>query len=269
MAWLKYAFESTQPDVVYLFLCINDFFGHETQYGDAYYATQARLDESGLPIAFDMGALRVSDSNFYRLTLPGLRGLIARTLLALRNRHPSPTLTSEVIGELLATESAGMESLLARHVPDGRFAEYIREMVRLARPPAEWGPRTQVDVEMTLDFVKRMHGFLAGNDVKLIVSYAPFGWSVSPDETVPGKAFYGLAPDAMLPSDGLEARIRSFAERRGLPYMDLVEPLAAASLTSPQPLYFPKDGHWNVAGQQVVAAELLESLRSLPTPESK
>jgi len=264
LAWLQHAFESLRPDVVYLFLCINDFWALETQYGDAYYATQARLDEQGFPVGFDVDTTPLGDTRLYRLTLPGLRSLIAESLNGLRNGPPPPTtLTSDVMDTLLAAEPTELEPLLLRHVPEADLADLTREMVRLSRPPAQWNSRTRADVDRTLGFVALMHDFLAGMGVELVLSYAPFGWSVAPDETVPGKAFFGLAADAMLPSNGIEERIRSFAEDRVLPYLDLVEPLTAAALASSQPIYFPMDGHWTAVGQRVVGAELLKSVAAL------
>ena len=58
----------------------------------------------------------------------------------------------------------------------------------------------------------------------------------------------------------LPDRVRDFAERQGIPYLDLTAALRAAA-SAGDLVYFPDDGHWNAHGNDVAAGAGAQVIR--------
>lgn len=74
---------------------------------------------------------------------------------------------------------------------------------------------------------------------------------------------YPRLAERHLDLEGPARRLRAFCEAEGIPFLDL-EPLLRAEQERTQvPLHWPRDGHWNEAGNDAAGRELARFVRSL------
>lgn len=261
--WLYKNYEQVKPSLVIIVLCINDFFNFETKYGDVYYTTQTIFDKEGFPKYFKVNPNKkgYEGSLFYRLSFPESREFIRNMANRIAQWRTAPrNLGQADIDLLIKAPEENFEQLLRNKISDWKYAEYVREMVRLGRPYDKWGGDTSRNVGLSLHYITLMQQFLEKRNCRLVVTMAPFGWSVAADENIKGKVAYYLSQDAYLPSTGIEAKIQDYCQRRGLIYLDLPAILREYRQTYRNYLYFSVDGHWNANGHAVIAKAIHDFL---------
>ena len=86
--------------------------------------------------------------------------------------------------------------------------------------------------------------------------------------TVDGKELWGLAPNTVIPSRGIENRIRRFAEEQGIEYLDIPDMLRQTDERESRPLYFDRDGHWRALAHRYIADWLEAALVPEPGKEA-
>lgn len=66
--------------------------------------------------------------------------------------------------------------------------------------------------------------------------------------------------------------LRTFLEAEGIPYLDLLEVFRQRTQEQGAELYYPRDGHWNVAGHRLAGEEIgawLVTSGLVPTKEGR
>ena len=261
--WLIKRYSAIEPDAVIVFLCVNDFFNERSQYGDIFYEKKTVFDSSGMPQYFDIDVQHSQKRSgyFYSLTLPKIRTLIRGALALMADRKNRPEMIGQdEIGLLLSVDQENLENELDRIVGDWKYSEYVKEMIRLARNHETWDSYTEKNVDISLKYLLKMNEFLKIRNSGLLITFAPFGWAISPDETIPGKGAYRFGNDVLLPSDGLENRIKNFCIDEEISYIDLTGDLRNYRMNNNEPLYFEYDGHWNPHAHKFIAQKIGEFL---------
>ena len=92
-----------------------------------------------------------------------------------------------------------------------------------------------------------------------MVAIAPPAFVIDQTRTAPTLSLVGLNP-AEASIDAPQQKIIQILKKHDIPYCDLTEPLRAGQKT--QQMYFSADGHWTVAGHQVVADSILACLKT-------
>lgn len=259
--WLIKNLKQLKPDLVILVLCENDFFNFKSKYGDSYYKTQTIFGEQGLPIFFKLDMALHQERLFYNFTFPKIRYLVSEALSFIKNsRQPRRVIEQREIEKLFTMTQNELEAQLDSWIKKDYIGEITREMIRLARPWQLWDSKTSKNVELSLLYIKLLNEYLKKNSINLIITMAPFGWSVAADECVQGKMFYGFGKKTFLPEKGIEQKIHMFCNNSGIIYFELPKILRKYRITNSNHLYFSSDSHWNATGHQLIAHELYEFL---------
>jgi lysophospholipase L1-like esterase len=133
-------------------------------------------------------------------------------------------------------------------------------------PPQElevYQRRATPDVDRAWRQVDRILGALASETAaqgtRFLVAYIPSRFEVSDRDLELTRVFYGLDESAWGRAPVLR-RLRSIADGRGFPVLDLTPALRSADRPFGSGPYYQYDGHWNAIGHQAAASAVAEWL---------
>ena len=241
-----------EPDVIVLFLCINDFYRASSGWSDASYTREAIFDTRGLPIKFMV-------ANTTRKPWNDL--LIVERLRALFQfwrQRPPRSLTQGELDRLLQIDASRLDAELEQSIPrELETRSLLIDIIRLARPTTSWDEGTLQTVGITIRYLDIMERILREKRVRFIIALIPDGWNVSLRDNLEGRKRYALS-GVIVPMGGIEEIIKRFCGNKGVEYVDLHAIFTAEEAKEGQPLYLSVDGHWSPRGHQVVAKALYD-----------
>ena len=254
--WIVKRGLALEPDVIVLFLCINDFYSASSGWSDASYTREAVFDTRGLPIEFKV-------VNTTRRPWNDL--LIVERLRALFRfwrQGPPRSLTQGELDRLLQIDASRLDAELEQSIPrELETRSLLIDIIKLARPTTSWDEETLQTVGITIRYLDIMERILREQRVRLIITLIPDGWNVSLRDNLEGRKRYALS-GVIVPLGGIEEMIRRFCRNKSVEYVDLHAIFTAEEAKGDQPLYLSVDGHWNPRGHQVVAKALYGNLFS-------
>lgn len=257
--WLRRVGLSLEPDVLLLFLCVNDFFDTRAfGLSDGKYAAATVPDADGAPLRF---LVTEPPSPSWWQDLQWVR--LGAALRAPAGRPVS--LTAADLDGLLQAEAQELDGRIAALLPDARtnpVAGAVEQMVRLYRPASRWDRGTQRNVALSFAVIDRIAEECRKAHVRLALTYAPFPYVVAGDENVAGREAFGIGT-FVFDHPGIEARLREYSRQRGWPFVELREAFVRHRESSDELLYFRSEGHWNPRGHRLVADTIAEQLRDL------
>ncbi|MEM0961953.1 MAG: GDSL-type esterase/lipase family protein [Bacteroidota bacterium] len=165
-----------------------------------------------------------------------------------------------VLGHTLRRLRASPPAPLARPLPSGDSMAFYRpdlETIRLSEPEARDLPSATC-VEQTIAHVQEITG---REGLPLLVAVAPMKLQV----------YGGLVGLPDTPA-GTASLLRSFAEERGIPVLDLEPALRRAAregLPARRYIYWQDDTHWSPHGHALVAREIEQQVGDLRVSQSR
>ena len=115
-------------------------------------------------------------------------------------------------------------------------------------------PEVQRGWELTEAALIEAQGLAAQHDATLVVVFVPCR------EHVYWPYIKGLMKDVDIQQlDDVEARLRAFCEAHGIAYLNLLPGFQSQAMKG-EILYFPADGHWNVAGHELASQIIYDML---------
>jgi hypothetical protein len=123
------------------------------------------------------------------------------------------------------------------------------------------GHRWDPDFERSQRYIELAFNLCRAHGIPFLLTVHPRGHQVSPLEWTKGRKYWKLESTEY--NSVIFRSLRSFALRKGIPYLDMTDALRQASHGD---LYFPWDGHWTVKGHRVAADTLFQFITSRMWP---
>ena len=146
------------------------------------------------------------------------------------------------------------------HAPR-RWDEWLREFAQIHL--REYPPRTAQAVKQTLDLLTEIQQVCRGRSAEFLVAVVPRSYQIYENETEELKTALGLSADD-LDLDRPQRILKAWAERSGVPLVDLLDPFREHQRTHPrQRLFYYPDAHLNRLGHRVAADAIQPALSQL------
>lgn len=236
-----------KPDLVVIFLCINDFYSSYSG-SDLTYTKQAVFDSDGLPLSF-----RLEKTGNLRLL-----GLLRKFINSLFVN--SINYTQQEIDYLLKIDKDLLNSTLNSKIPErSENSELVRDIIRLSRPVELWDEETIKEVSLSLKYLDGIKKITDDNNISLAITLVPLGWNVSKDENIEGRKHYGFS-NITIPMGGIEDKIKRYCSENKVDYIDFFTAFKNFIEDSDQKLFLVSDGHWSDLGHKVAAEVIYKYL---------
>jgi lysophospholipase L1-like esterase len=267
--WLIKEGMSLEPDLVILFLCINDFYNANYSKADAAYTKQAMFSDDGLPIHFDLSKLKSSKKpkkEYSKLNKFLRRSALYRLLVRSIDRSGQPSLEelnfdSNTLNNLLTVPANELEEALAQVIPEHLSTSTpLKALIEVSRPSTLWSAEVHTNVERSFDYISKIQSELKNINAELMVTLVPLGWNY-PDENSLGRNHY-LLGQTSLPMGGVLTKLDQFAEKQSIKTIDLFGSLKKYKTETQNKVFFQRDGHWNAHGHKAVANTLKPVIKS-------
>jgi len=262
--WYLKVGRTLKPDIVVLFLVINDFYFADTySQSDAAYEKECIKDESGYPIRFSLKKAskktsvenkpksfieRLGDkSKFFKWAYLTIEPLIERKL------------TQRQLKTLMRIRTTEFDRIAEKLFENTREHKIKKDIIRLTRSENLWDEKTKKVVDEALANVNKLQDVINKDGGKLVVTFIPIGWNFK-DETIEGRIGYQFKKDLEIPMGGIEQKVKDFCGENNIQYINLYSAIKRYKEINSHKLYFQQDGHWNSMGNKVVADILYENL---------
>lgn len=175
---------------------------------------------------------------------PAFRGSAAWQMLAERIVAGAPRVHRWL------SRAGVLEPIVAEPIPDELRAYKAR------------GPLTEFNEawESTRALFAALGDRIVARGARPVLVYIPARFEISDRDWELTVKRYGIDPSAWDRSQ-VRARFREITAPHGWEFLDLTEPIQAAS-TLWTPTYLPYDGHWNPRGHEVAAQAVIDRLRA-------
>ena len=142
-----------------------------------------------------------------------------------------------------------------------RWDEWLREFAQIHL--REYPPRTTQAVKQTLDLLTEINQACRGRSADFLLAVVPRSYQIYENETEELKTALGLSADD-LDLDRPQRILKEWAERSGVPLVDLLDPFREHHRTHPrQRLFYYPDAHLNRLGHRVAADAIQPALSQL------
>lgn len=256
-----------KPDVVILFLVLNDFYCAESS-ARAAYQKECILDESGYPIRFAFkkaipkasieDRLEQNKSESFAETLVEKSCFLKWICMTIK-RFAEKTLTQRQLNMLMKVPATEFDQITEKLFANTREHKTKKDIIRLTRPEKLWDKKTKKVVNEALANVNRLEKVIKKEGGMLIVTLIPLGWNFR-NENIGGKIAYQFARHLQIPMGGIAQKLKEFCGKNNIQYIDLYSAFEHWKENHSAKLYFNLDGHWNANGNKVVADILYEKV---------
>jgi len=271
--WYLKVGRTIKPDIVILFLILNDFYCAESySHSDAAYQKECILDESGYPIRFTFKKAPAENmlpekpkSSVERLADK------SRFLkwITLKIEHVKKRILfvkySNMLMRISAAEFEQISPKVLKNIEDSKIK---KDIIGLTRPEELWGEKTKIVVDKALANVKKLQNSIQRDGGKLITTLIPLRYHFK-SRNIREKLYKLLNCHFEVQMGGIEQRVKSFCRKNKILYMDLYSALKYYKENNNDELYFIHDRHWNAIGNKVVADILYENLFEKLRADSK
>ncbi len=221
-----------EPDIVILNLDLSDFFD------DLGYASTARLDVRGVPIAAGVEEEKRPDS------------WIAAGLVNIKDFFKEHTRLYNFVRLRIDRYLEG-----ARHTVD-MSGNINNDKYAMFRPGSS--VVLERDGALTFKHLLLIRDTLSSRGIEFRMNVYPYGIQVHPHEWAAGREFWGFRPDTVYGTQP-QSEIVAWAARNGIPITNMCEAFRSSSVSS-YPVYYDYNGHWRPVGHDIVARELYRDL---------
>ena len=249
-----------KPDIVILFLCINDFYSNYLR-SDIHYEKETIFNDEGFPERFDikipLNQTKTRNVKYYYLyDLLERRFLLFDLLKNNINKLLKPktnSLDQETINHLLINDFDNFANYLEKILSDNsENIDIINDILRLAKPIDLWDSETKNSVETSLGYVDRFVNLAKQNGIDIAITIVPFGWNISLEEEKIARRAYNFQ-DVIIPMGGIHNKILTYCKINQVQYIDLYESFKKYKINSNEKLFLIADGHWSPKGHEIVA----------------
>jgi hypothetical protein len=267
--WFLKVGHTLNPDVVILFLVLNDFYYAESYArSDAAYQKECILDESGYPIRFVFkkatskasieDRLEQNKSKRFTETLIEKSHFLKWICLTIKS-FVEKRLTQRQLNMLMKVPTTEFDQVAERLFANTREDKIKKDVIRLTRLEKLWDKKTKKVVDEVLANVSRLGNTVRKDGGVLIVTLVPLGWNFK-DENIGGKIWCQFIKRLQIPMGGIAQKLKKFCWKNNIQYINLYSAFEHYKENHSAKLYFNQDGHWNVQGNRVVADILYEKL---------
>ena len=265
--WLLKVGFSLDPDQIILFLVPNDFFGLSYSRTDVSYAKVAKLNDQGDPVSFEVS--RTQDRAIFEKQLNKIQlfKLLKNIYVHFKGLNKNYNFRSipifkqfsqkELDELLLIPPDTVRETLDNRLDIDNVVMGQVKESICLSRSNELWDIETKSNVDLSMQFLRRIKEQCSDRNIKLSILYVPFGWNIDLKETSIARKHFHME-NAILPLGGIETEIKDFCSENNVEYLDFANYIQ--SLNSEKLLYYRSDPHWGPEGHRAIADFLISKL---------
>jgi len=249
-------YDITQQDHVIIVLCINDFYDANIyQLSDSGYTKEAIFDSRWYPLYFN-----ISKSNKLRSKVQQ-SNLIKNFFILFKKNKCDSMISQGDIDYLFGLKDYDKSDTTKRL----HNIILVENSIRLGRPYQEWDIETTKNVELSLDYIKKIKTFLEEKNASLTLLLTPLGWNIAPDETILGKksVHYCLDDNGIIADNGIRERIRDFSFEQNITYIELKDTMKKFKSKYPTTkLFLQSDGHWSEMGHKLVSEILFNEIKN-------
>lgn len=249
-----------EPDRVFLFLYMNDFYSG-SQVGDEGYTQFTEFDEQGYPKRFifpdSQKEIRKNPFNQMLESFEKLK-IFKWINFQLRLNNVVPDLPKTRFQSLLQANTPEFEkAYFAQDFKEDFLHSFRWDLIAGLRDTSLWDRAMRNRIQLSFDYLKKMNTFLKEKEIPLHLVFIPFPWQF-PDESLYSKSQMGME-GIVFPYSGLQNMLQDFCEKEKISYLDLYESYKVFKMKHPhKKLYYNADRHWTPEGH-ALSAEIIKA----------
>lgn len=255
--WLRRQLPALEVDEVMVFPFHNDFFPGRWV-GDEGYTPFAQFDPMGYPIGFDFsGVDEAAGRTAWNQFLSSFERWKLFQLFRARLEQNQSTdfLPADQVEFYLRLPSDEFkEAMEAATSTKNLMQVKLWGLLATFRKLNDWDEVTRKRIALSERYLTLMNEMLAQKGITLKIALIAQPWQFE-GEALAQKAYYRW-DNIILPPSGLAERLKQFAAKENISFVDLYPAFHHFNSISEEPLHFHADGHWTATGHRVAAEEI-------------